>query len=127
MKNYRSKGERIQVTAGATRTSGQAAIDNNWAGFAVKDAASGAKYDLAVTGEFEIAFISSSVIGDTICINESTLALTRVAFDSAIPASTRAFAKVSAVPGAGITEPKSGLMWVKLLDQTNALGAAATN
>ena len=31
MKNYRSTGSRILVTAGGTRTSGQAAIDNNFA------------------------------------------------------------------------------------------------
>ena len=126
MKTYRSTGSRILVTAGGTRTSGQAAIDNNFAGFAETDAASGAKYWLRISGEFEIAFIASSVIGDTVLINDSTLALTRVAYDAAVSAGTRAFAKVTAVPGAGITAPASGLMWVKLLEQTNALGAAAT-
>lgn len=126
MKNLRSTGDggadRVIVVAGAARTSGTAYVDQNIAGFATTDAASGARYALKIRGEFEVAFIASSVKGDVICINDSTSALTRIAYGGTVAAGTRAFAIVTAVPGDGITadatkEPKTGFMWINLLPQ----------
>jgi predicted RecA/RadA family phage recombinase len=122
-KNYRSTGERVIVVAAAPRTSGTAYVEQNWAGIAQTDAASGARYALRVTGEFEIPFIASSVKGDQVIINDTTFALTRAAAGTAAPAGgSRILGKVTAVPGDGISseatkEPKTGFMWIKLREQ----------
>jgi predicted RecA/RadA family phage recombinase len=122
MKNYRSTGERVIVVAAAARTSGTAYVEQNIAGIAEVSAAQNDRYALALEGEFQVAFISSSVKGDVVCINDTTHALTRIAYGGAVQSGTRAFATVTAVPGDGITadatkEPKTGYMWIKLLPQ----------
>jgi hypothetical protein len=127
MKNQRGTGDRIDVVAAATRTSGVPVVEANFAGIPETNAASGALYSLVVVGEHEIDFIASSAVGDIVLINDTTNVLTRVAYDAAISVGTRPFAKVTRVPNpAAYPEPKAGKMWVKLLDQAGALGAAAT-
>lgn len=130
MKNYRGTGEKVHVIAGAARTSGQAVVETNLHGFADTSAANTAAYSLRLEGMYEIDFIASSVVGDVILINDTTNALTRIAYDAAVSAGTRAFAKVVGVPNASppanMPVPVSGKMWIKLLDQAGALGAAST-
>lgn len=129
MKNYRGTGDRIDVVAAATRTSGVPTVEGNFVGIPVTNAANTAVYSLAIVGVFELDFIASSAVGDIILINDTTNALTRVAYDAAISAGTRPLGKVTAVPGvprAATQDPKTGKMFVKLLDQAGALGAAAT-
>jgi len=122
MKNYRDSGDRVTVKAGASRTSGQATVEQNLAGFAETDAASNARYALKIEGVFEIAFIASSVKGDRVDIKNADNTLSRVAYGGAVVAGTRPFATVVAVPADGETAdakqaPKTGKMWVKLLPQ----------
>jgi predicted RecA/RadA family phage recombinase len=130
VKNYRGTGDRVHVIAGAARTSGQAVVETNLHGFAETSAAINAGYSLRLTGVFEIDFIASSVVGDVVLINDTTNALTRVAYDAAVSAGTRAFAKVVGVPNAtppiNVPVPVTGKMWIKLLDQAGALGASST-
>lgn len=121
-KNYRGTGDRVIVVAGGTRTSGTAYVEQNIAGVAETDAASGARYALKTAGEFEVPFIASSTKGDLVHINATTFALTRTAFGTAGGSGTRPFGIVTAVPGDGITndatkEPVTGKMWIKLLGQ----------
>jgi predicted RecA/RadA family phage recombinase len=122
MKNYRGTGDRVTVKAAAGRTSGQAVVEQNWHGFAETSPASEARYAIKTEGEFEMAFITSSVKWDRIDIKNSDLSLVRVAYGTAPGAGFRPFATVVAVPGDGETgsasqAPKTGFMWVKLLPQ----------
>jgi predicted RecA/RadA family phage recombinase len=125
MKNYRGTGDRVIVVAGGTRVSGTPYVEQNIAGIAETDAASGARYALKTEGEFELDFVTSTVKGDLIHINATTFALTRTAYGTAGGSGTRPFAIATAVPGDGITadatkEPKTGKMWVKLLNPAQA-------
>jgi predicted RecA/RadA family phage recombinase len=122
-KNRRGAGERVHVVAAAGRTSGTPVIEQNLAGVPETDAATSARYALRIVGEYEVAFIASSVKGDRVDINLTTNALTRVAAGGAVANGTRPFATVTAVPGDGPTgdatqEPKTGKMWIKLLPQS---------
>lgn len=123
-----SKDARVIVKAAAARTSGVPVVENNIHGVPETDAALNARYALRIEGEYEIAFIASSVVGDRVDINDTTFALTRVAAGGAIAGSTRPFGQVTAVPGNGPTgdatkEPKTGKMWVRLHPQTRVTGA----
>jgi hypothetical protein len=116
-------GERIVLVAGANRTSGVPAVDENIAGVPETTVLSGARYASKVEGEYEVPFIANCVKGDRVDINLTTGALTRVAAGGAVANGTRAFAHVTAVPGNGPTadantDPKTGRMWIKLLPQT---------
>lgn len=120
MKNYRG-GNTIRqvVTATATRTSGVPCIEDGFVGIPETTVSSGARFTLRRDGEYELAYITSAAKGDTILINRSTQALTRVAGYAAAPASgLSVFGRVTAVPGdpntqkVGDPEPKSGKMWV---------------
>ena len=128
--NYRGSGERITVKAKAARTSGAAAVDENIAGFPIISAAEKALYPTAIVGVWEVAFIENSEKGDRVDINDSTGALTRVAYGGAVATGTRKFGTIVAIPGDGETTdkeqpPVTGKMWIKLLPQAThtALGA----
>lgn len=118
--NYRGTGAKITVTAAAGRTGGIPVVENNLAGIPQNTVLTGQKYPLAIEGVYDIAFIASSVIGDIVCINDTTNALTRIAYDATVAVGTRPLGTVVAVPGAGIKEPKSGRMHIKLLPQAIA-------
>lgn len=120
--NYRGSGKRITLKAGAARTSGVPAIDENIAGVPVDTVAEKVLYASIVEGEFELPFITSSVKGDRVDIVEAEQKLVRVAYGGAVAGGNRKFATVIAVPGDGETldanqAPKTGFMWIKLLPQ----------
>jgi hypothetical protein len=82
--------------------------------------AQGGTYSLAITGEHEVPFVTSAVLGSTVYITDATGALS---LSSAT--GKRILGKVSAVPGASNTgtyakEPASGKMWVILAHQNDA-------
>jgi predicted RecA/RadA family phage recombinase len=122
MKNYRSTGARVVVTASAARTSGQVVNESGWPGVCETDIASGARGALRVSGEFEIPTIASVAKGDDVYISTDGLnTLSRVASGGAHPASTLYLGRVSATPAdpnAGSTAanvaPPSGFIWVIL-------------
>lgn len=64
----------VHVVAGATRTSGTAAVDQGWAGFPVTDAASGATYALDCRPgiKYEITKIGAEAKGDFVYITAAT-------------------------------------------------------
>jgi hypothetical protein len=134
--NKRGLGKRINVTAAAARTSGQAVVEQGWAGFAETTTpdpntefsqytAQDMQYVLDTEGEWEVPFISGAVIGDSVYIGTSTFAMAVVAAQAAAPtiaanAVVLLFAKVTAVPGGlpnGQPEPATGLMWIALQPQ----------
>jgi hypothetical protein len=130
---------RVVVIAAAERTDGVPVVEEGWAGIPETSPKSGEPYSLAVLGEFEIAFITSSKVGDTIYIETTAFHLARAepASKNATGAATKpeieskkttiAFAKVTAVPASGqfpagmssniASSPPTGKMWVKLLEQ----------
>lgn len=120
-----NEGKRVTVVAASARTSGSPVVEQGIAGYPETDAASGARYALNIEGTYETAFITSSVKGDRVDINDSSFALTRVAAanpSTAPGTGLRKFAQVVAVPGDGETadatkEPKTGKMWIELLPQ----------
>lgn len=122
MKNYRSTGSRVVVTASAVRTSGQLCIESGWPGVCETDAANGARVALRVAGEFEIPTIASVAKGDDVYISTADgVTTSRVATGGAHPASTLYVGRVSATPAdpnAGISAanvaPPSGFIWVIL-------------
>jgi predicted RecA/RadA family phage recombinase len=119
-RNYRGMAERTIVTAAAARTAAQVVVEENLPGIAAVDAAIGAKYEIHLEGEFELAFATGALKGDAIYINKGTFALSRVAANVAPGAGVGIlFAKVTGVPGNGAdannVEPKAGKMWVKLV------------
>jgi predicted RecA/RadA family phage recombinase len=133
-KNYRGRGERTTVIAAAPRSSGAFLIEQQLHGVAYTTTpdpnAYGPdnpnQYGLMLEGEFEIPFITSAAVGDTVYMGTTTFALARVATGAAAPtiggnAAVRPVAKVMAVPGNGPDsagkEPAAGFMWVKLLPQ----------
>lgn len=120
--NYRDSGDRVTLKAGAARTSGTPAVDQNIAGIPQTSAETNQRYASAVVGVWELAFITSSVKGDRIDIKDADGTLKRVAYGGAVEAGFRPFAFVTAVPGDGETAdanqaPTTGHMWVKLLPQ----------
>lgn len=120
--NFRGSGDVVTLKAAAERTTGVPAVDGNIAGVPQVTAAINTRYASKVRGVVQIAFIAESVKGDRVDINDTTMALTRVAYGGAIQAGTRPFATVTAVPGDGETAdanqaPTTGHMWVKLLPQ----------
>lgn len=120
--NLRDSGERVTLKAKAARTSGVPAVDENIAGVPIVSVAKEVLYSSKVEGVFQLVAIAEAVKGDRIDINDTTMALTRVAYGGAIQAGTRPFATVTAVPGDGETTdanqaPITGFMWVKLLPQ----------
>lgn len=121
MKNYRGGGSKYRqvVTAAAPRSGGSPVVEDGFAGMVEVDAASGQRYALRRDGEFEVPFVSGAQKGHTVYINETSFALTTAAFGTAPGAGTRAFGRVSAVPGNSNTgnsaeEPKTGKMWITL-------------
>lgn len=120
--NHIGSGQRITVKAAAARTSGVPMVEHNIHGIPETSPAENELYALMVEEEWVIPFITSSVQGDVVDINNSTKALTRRAYGGAPATGTRPFATIVAVPGAGETTdatqaPKTGFMWVKILPQ----------
>jgi hypothetical protein len=120
--NFRDSGAVVTLKAAAERTSGKPAVDENIAGVPQVTVAAEKRYASKVAGNVELTFIAESVKGDRVDINDTTMALTRVAYGGAIQAGTRPFATVTAVPGDGETAdanqaPITGKMWAKLLPQ----------
>ena len=112
------------VIAAAPRTSGQAVVEQGFAGFAATSAASGAKYALWHSqGEFEVPFITGAVKGSRVIINGTSFALTQQAAGGAAPTAPNAvLGVVTAVPGDGPDsnpnkEPLAGKMWLELAPQ----------
>lgn len=128
--NYRGSGERVTVKAGAARTSGVAAVDENIAGFPITSAAKEALYAMALEGEWEIPSIAEAVKGDRVDVVDASSALVRVTYGGAVATGNRKFATIVAVPGDGETTdvtqaPKTGFMWIKLLPQATHTALAA--
>lgn len=128
--SYKGQASRVHITsAAAAVTGGVAVVEDGWAGIPLTDAATGAAYTLAVEGEFEVDFITSSAVGDYVLIAESDNALTRAASLPSSGSAKRLFAKVTAVPGASGTGtygnfPVSGKMWIKLYTDAAQLPAS---
>lgn len=116
-------GKRLRMTAGADRTAGTPVVEGGFAGFPETTVKSGATYWLNIGGdgsEFEIAFITSAVLGSPVYIADAdnTLSITS-------GSGKRLFAKVTAVYGASSTstfgkEPATGKMWVMPITQVAA-------
>jgi hypothetical protein len=117
--NYKGEGLKVLIpSAGGARTAGTVALDNGWVGVVQTTVASGAQYVLAVEGEYEVDFITSSVQGDYILFDESAGTLSRSTTVPLTSDDKRLFAKVTAIPGTPGTHgdyPASGKMWVKIL------------
>lgn len=120
MKNYRGGGTRFRqvVTAAAARTSGQAVVEDQFAGVAEVNAATSDRYALRRDGEFEFPLVATAAKGDVVFINRTApFALTRAAAGTAAAIGVTVFGRVTGVPGNSNTgnateEPKTGKMWV---------------
>jgi hypothetical protein len=120
---------RVVAVAAAARTAGTAVVEGGWAGFVENTAPTGARYTLAVLGEFEIPAIAEAAVGDTVFINTATFVLTRSApiHTATYPAGTIPFGKVTAIPGSGqfpagaspgaASSPPAGKIWISLFPQ----------
>lgn len=106
MKNYRGGGSKHReiVTAAAARTSGQAVVEQGFAGVAEVVANPGDRYALRRDGEFDFAVAGTPNKGDDVLINATTFALTTQAHGGAITAPAQLFGRVSATP----TDPNTG-------------------
>lgn len=132
MLNYRGGGSRFRevVTAAAARISGQAVIENGFAGVAELTAASGVRYPLRRDGEFTFPITGTPGKGDDVFINTTTFALTTAAHGTAPVAGTQLFGRVTAIPGNPNTsasafgdeaayggtygEPAAGNIWITI-------------
>jgi predicted RecA/RadA family phage recombinase len=103
--NHRGDGDRIEVTAGANRVSGVPIVDGGFAGVPMTDCASGDRYSLALTDEWEFDDPTGSSFGAPVYITDASGVL---AFAGG--AGLRLFGRVSRLPAQGGVP--SGKMWV---------------
>ena len=120
-KNHRGTGERVHVTAAAARTSGVLTRESQFTGVPITNALNGARYALAITGEWEIPFVSGALKGDDVWISQDGLnTVSRTAHNAAAPATTDYVGRVTGVPGdaaskaVGDAAPPAGKMIVAL-------------
>lgn len=121
MKNYRGGTSRLRetVVAAAARTSGQAVIEEGFAGVAENTATINTRYTVRRDGEFEFT-LAAAAKGDDVFISTTTFALTRAAAGTVAGAGTRLFGRVTAAPGnpntglASDPEPAAGKAWVSI-------------
>lgn len=114
MRNLRTDGNRIDVTAAAARTSGVPCVEAGFAGFPYTDAIVGQIYALDIAQSVkELALIGGAAVGNSVHITDATGALTVTAFGTAGAVGTRLFGRVVAIPTDPAKHgPPAGAMWV---------------